>query len=79
MTYFIFFGILLGFIFLGVPIAYALGLSTVYLLIAELEVPLVLIAQNMFSATNSYEFLAIPFFHAGWSLYVARRGYEKFD
>ena len=62
MTYFIFFGILLGFIFLGVPIAYALGLSTVYLLIAELEVPLVLIAQNMFSATNSYEFLAIPFF-----------------
>ncbi len=62
MTYFIFFGILLSFIFIGVPIAYALGLSTVYLLITELEVPLVLIAQNMFSATNSYEFLAIPFF-----------------
>lgn len=62
MIYAVFFGILLGLIFLGVPIAYSLGLSTLFLLLAELELPLVLIAQNMFSATNSYEFLAIPFF-----------------
>ena len=60
--FYIFFAILLGLIFLGVPIAYALGLSSMYLIINYLDVPLVLIAQNMFSAVNSYEFLAVPFF-----------------
>ena len=62
MVFYIFFAILLGLIFLGVPIAYALGTSSMYLIISYLDLPLVLIAQNMFSAVNSYEFLAVPFF-----------------
>lgn len=62
MVFYIFFVILLGLIFLGVPIAYALGTSSMFLIIAHLDMPLVLIAQNMFSAVNSYEFLAVPFF-----------------
>ena len=62
MIFTIFFLILLGLIFLGVPIAYALGLSSMFLVVSHLDLPLVLISQNMFSAANSYEFLAIPFF-----------------
>jgi len=62
MTYFIFFAILLVLIFAGIPIAYSLGLSSLYLMVAHLDLPLVVIAQNMFSATDSFEFLAIPFF-----------------
>ena len=62
MEFYVFFIILLGLIFLGVPIAYSLGLSSMYLILTHLDLPLVLVAQNMFSAVNSYDFLAIPFF-----------------
>lgn len=62
MALYIFVILLLALIFLGVPIAYSLGLASIYLILAHLDLPLVLVAQNMFSAVNSYEFLAIPFF-----------------
>ncbi|WP_174729322.1 TRAP transporter large permease subunit [Mesobacillus harenae] len=48
-------------IFLGVPVAFSLGLSSlVYLIIAE--IPLTIIPQKMFAGLNSFVLLCIPGF-----------------
>lgn len=62
MIFGIFFAILVLLIFTGVPIAYSLGLSSVFLIVSHLDAPIVLAAQDMFAAVDSFEFLAIPFF-----------------
>jgi C4-dicarboxylate transporter DctM subunit len=62
MIYFIFFGILLGLIAIGVPIAYSLGLASAFLIVFHLHSSTVLVAQHMFAAVDSFSFLAIPFF-----------------
>jgi C4-dicarboxylate transporter DctM subunit len=62
MAYFIFFSLFVGLIIIGVPIAYSLGLSSAFLIVAHLHLPLVLVAQHMFAAVDSFSFLAIPFF-----------------
>jgi len=62
MAYFIFFSLFIGLIIIGVPIAYSLGLSSAFLIVAHLHLPLVLVAQHMFAAVDSFSFLAIPFF-----------------
>ncbi len=62
MAYFIFFSLFVGLIMIGVPIAYSLGLSSAFLIVAHLHLPLVLVAQHMFAAVDSFSFLAIPFF-----------------
>ena len=50
-----------GFIVLGVPIAFAMGISSIiYLLMAD--IPLSIAAQRFFSNTQSFPFLAVPFF-----------------
>ena len=49
------------FIVLGVPIAFAMGISSIiYLLVAD--IPLSIAAQRFFSNTQSFPFLAVPFF-----------------
>ena len=52
---------LLVFSILGVPIAFALGVSTLWALMAA-GFPTVVVAQRMYSAMDSIPLLAIPFF-----------------
>jgi len=62
MAYTIFFSLFFFLILVGVPIAYSLGLSSAFLIVFHLKLPLVLVSQQMFAAVDSFSFLAIPFF-----------------
>jgi tripartite ATP-independent transporter DctM subunit len=55
------FGFLL-FSCLGMPVAYAIGVTSVFLLLLDGTVPLVLAPQRMFVVVNSFSLMAIPFF-----------------
>jgi tripartite ATP-independent transporter DctM subunit len=46
---------------IGVPIAFAMGLSSILFMVVE-DIPLVMVAQRFFSNTQSFPFLAVPFF-----------------
>lgn len=52
---------LFGFMFIKIPIAFALGISSVITAI-YLDIPLLLLFQKMVSGINSFTFLAVPFF-----------------
>ncbi|MGB0672074.1 MAG: TRAP transporter large permease subunit, partial [Rhodospirillales bacterium] len=57
------FGLVIGLLFIGVPIAISLGLSSLIFLIAFLDTSLASVAQTLFSAFHGhYTLLAIPFF-----------------
>ncbi len=62
MAYVLFFSLLFILIALGFPIAYSLCLSSAFLILVHLKLPMTLIAQHMFAAVDSFAFLAIPFF-----------------
>ncbi|TYP55451.1 TRAP transporter large permease [Thermosediminibacter litoriperuensis] len=47
---------------LGLPIAVVLGLSSIVALATYTEIPLMVVAQRMFTATDSFPLMAIPFF-----------------
>ena len=47
---------------LGMPIAVALGVSSVVTLFIDGSTPMTVVAQRMFSANDSFSLLAIPFF-----------------
>lgn len=47
---------------LGLPIAVVLGLSSVVALSTYTKIPLMVVAQRMFAATDSFPLMAIPFF-----------------
>lgn len=49
-------------LFLDIPIAFAIGISTLILIILEPNFQLDLISQTLFSSTDSFPLLAIPFF-----------------
>jgi tripartite ATP-independent transporter DctM subunit len=51
----------LGFLILGVPVAFAIGLSAVFTILYE-GLPLAVVFQRMASGMNIFSFLAIPFF-----------------
>ena len=51
----------MGFLLLGVPVAFAIGLSAVYTILYE-GLPLAVVFQRMASGMNVFSFLAIPFF-----------------
>jgi len=55
-------GILFALVFMGVPIAIALGISTTLNLIIFTQMDLLFIGQNIYAALDSYPLLAIPFF-----------------
>jgi len=55
-------GSFLGLTFLGVPVAFALGLSVSLILFEFMDMPQVLITQNMYSGIDSFSFMAVPFF-----------------
>lgn len=57
--------LVLGFLFLsslGMPVAYAIGVTSVFLLLMDGTVPLVVAPQRMFVVVNSFSLMAIPFF-----------------
>ncbi|MFV0347641.1 MAG: TRAP transporter large permease [Halodesulfovibrio sp.] len=59
-------GVLLGsfllMTFLGVPVAFSLGLSVSLILFLFLDMPQVMITQNIYSGVDSFSFMAVPFF-----------------
>ncbi len=60
-TFLIMMGIFIVSIFIGVPIAFSIGVSVVGILLIQ-DVSLALIAQTAFSGLDTYTFLAIPMF-----------------
>ncbi len=52
----------IGMALIGVPVAYALALSVSLVLVAYMDLPQVLIVNNMFSGIDSFSFMAVPFF-----------------
>lgn len=62
MTLVIFLGVLLGLIALGMPIAFALLLGSVALMLHEGLFDGQIIAQNLINGADSFSLLAVPFF-----------------
>jgi C4-dicarboxylate transporter DctM subunit len=52
----------LAFIFIGVPIAYSLGLSSLIYIFFFTEVPIIIVAQQILKGVDSFTLMAIPFF-----------------
>lgn len=49
-------------LFLGVPIAYSIGLAAIFGLVTEAGVPLTIVPQRMFGMLHTFSLLAIPLF-----------------
>lgn len=47
---------------LGIPIAFAIGLSSAVALLLKSDVPLLIVIQKMFTQLDSFPMLAVPFF-----------------
>lgn len=52
----------ISFLFLGIPIAFVLGLTSFVALLYSGNIPLLLMPKEMFSGTDSFPLLAVPFF-----------------
>jgi len=59
LTLFLVFFVLL---IIGVPVAFALGIGSCVSLLVEGSVPLMVVAQKMYSGLNNFSFMAIPLF-----------------
>ncbi len=64
------------FLLLGIPVAIAIGLSSMVALITQ-EMPLVIIAQRMFAGTDSFPLVAVPFFILSGDLLAKGKVSEK--
>lgn len=53
---------LLGLISIGVPIAFSMGLSSIFGLLLKGDTPLVIVAQKIFTGCDSFSLLAVPLF-----------------
>ena len=62
MATLILFGLLFLLMFLGVPIAVSLGLSTTICLLVFTDQPTLIIAQKMFTSLDKFALMAIPLF-----------------
>src|SRR4051794_41851569 len=56
------FGTFVGLLIIRVPVAFALGLACVPILLIEPHLSLMTLAQETFNAYNSFILLAVPFF-----------------
>ena len=56
------FGVIIFCLTIGVPIGISIGAATAITMIATTKIPLVVIAQNAFTALDSFPMLAIPLF-----------------
>jgi C4-dicarboxylate transporter DctM subunit len=54
--------------FLGIPIAYSLGLSALFYMLVFVDVPSIIIVQQIISGVDKFTLLAIPFFVIAGSL-----------
>ncbi|SKC79430.1 TRAP transporter large permease [Maledivibacter halophilus] len=61
---------------IGVPVAIALGISSMVALITQ-DMPLVIIAQRMFAGTDSFPLVAVPFFILSGDLLAKGKVSEK--
>lgn len=52
----------LGMMVFGIPLAVAMGISSVVVLFAYTDIPLNLMTQSMFSSMNSFIMVAVPLF-----------------
>jgi len=52
----------IGMALIGIPVAYALALSVSFVLFEYMDLPQVLIVNNLFSGIDSFSFMAVPFF-----------------
>ena len=64
----ILFGIFLLFLFMGMPVAYAMAISATVTLFFDGSLPGLFIPQKMFTAMDSFSLMAIPFFMLAGSL-----------
>ncbi|GAW93784.1 TRAP transporter large permease [Calderihabitans maritimus] len=64
----ILFGVFAILVLLNVPVAVSLGLATITAIAATNTVPLMVVAQKLFTATDSFPLMAIPFFMIAGSL-----------
>ncbi len=62
MSILVLFGGMVLLIFLGIPVGYAIGLSTIVTYAFFSSMPISIVAQNCFTGLNSFVLLAIPFF-----------------
>ena len=46
----------------GIPIAYSMGIASIFFLLAEGRLPLALVAQRLFAGLDSFPLMAVPFF-----------------
>src|ERR1700754_4678552 len=58
----ILFGVFVGLLIIRVPVAFALGLACVPILLIEPHLSIMTLAQETFNAYNSFILLAVPFF-----------------
>lgn len=56
------FGLLFLFLYLGMPIAFALGLTTLTVYAFFLDQPLMTLASKLYNGLNSFPLVAVPFF-----------------
>lgn len=59
---------LITFFLLGVPIAFSIGLASAAAILYQGNIPIVIVVQKMFTATDSFPLMAIPFFILAGSL-----------
>lgn len=75
MTGILFFSFL-AFLLLGVPVAIAIGLSSVIVLFTN-EMPLLIVTQRMFAGTDTFPLIAVPFFILAGDLLAKGKVSEK--
>jgi C4-dicarboxylate transporter DctM subunit len=71
MTVIVLFASLVICLFIGVPIAISLGLSTIFAILADGSLPLTLVAQRLYTSNDSFSLLAVPFFMMAGSIMTA--------
>ena len=71
------FVLFLLFLFLGVPIAFSLGLSSIVAILVNGSISPMLVAQKLFTSVNSFSLMAIPFFMLSGELMEAGGISEK--
>jgi len=76
MLLWIIFGSFALLLLIGTPIGVALGLSTAIVIYTVMKIPLIVVAQRMFTAIDSFSFMAIPFFMLAGS-FMASGGVTK--
>jgi tripartite ATP-independent transporter DctM subunit len=50
------------FALIGIPVAFVMGLSSLFTLLLQSDIPLIVMAQRMFGGLDRFVFLAVPFF-----------------